>query len=106
MNRRMNYINSDFNPTMAAVTSFNSIVQQVQASNLNYQLQLTPFTAKISLKKTHTKDRFGRPFQSEAFPHVNVRGLPKPPKPGTYREPGSVKFSKTGNQNEPGSPKN
>ena len=33
------------------------------------------------------------------------RGLPKPPKPGTYREPGSVKFSKTRNRNLPGSPK-
>ena len=27
------------------------------------------------------------------------RGLPKPPKPGTYREPGSVRFSKTSNRN-------
>ena len=27
------------------------------------------------------------------------RGLPKPPKPGTYREPGSVKFLKTSNRN-------
>ena len=34
-----------------------------------------------------------------------TRGLPKPPKPGTYREPGSVKFSKTRNRNLPGSPK-
>ena len=57
---------------MAAVTTFNSIIQQLQASNLNYQLQLTPFTAKISLKKTYIKDRFGRPFQSEVSPHVNV----------------------------------
>ena len=33
------------------------------------------------------------------------RGLPKPPKPGTYQEPGSVKISKTRNRNLPGSPK-
>ena len=30
---------------------------------------------------------------------MGVTGLPKPPKPGTYREPESVKFSKTSNRN-------
>ena len=39
------------------------------------------------------------------YMEVVYRGLPKPPKPGTYREPGSVKFSKTRNRNLPGSPK-
>ena len=56
---------------MAAVKTFNSIVQQVQASNLNYHLQLTPFAANISLKKTNIKDRFGRPIQTEVVPHVD-----------------------------------
>ena len=50
---------------MAAVNTFYSIVQQVQDSNLNYHLQLTPFAAKISLKRTSIKDRFGRPLQSK-----------------------------------------
>ena len=36
---------------------------------------------------------------------VENRAQPKPPKPGTYREPGSVKFSKNRNRNLPGSPK-
>ena len=39
------------------------------------------------------------------FSYTIVRGLPKPPKPGTYQEPGSVKISKTRNRNLPGSPK-
>ena len=36
---------------------------------------------------------------------IDDRGLPKPPKPGTYQEPGNVKFSKTRNRNLPGSSK-
>ena len=58
----MDYINSDISPTMAAVKTFYRIVQQVQTSNLNYQLHLTPFAANISLKKTPVKDRSGGPL--------------------------------------------
>ena len=47
---------------MAAVKTFYRIVQQVQTSNLNYQLHLTPFAANISLKKTTVKDRSGHPL--------------------------------------------
>ena len=36
---------------------------------------------------------------------AKARGQPKPLKPGTYRETGGVKFSKTRNRNLPGSPK-
>ena len=60
----MDCINSDIDPTMAAVKTFYDIVQQIQASNLNYQLYLTPYAANISLKKTPTKDISGRPFPS------------------------------------------
>ena len=59
---------------MAAVNTFYSIVQQVQDSNLNYHLQLTPFAAKISLKRTSIKDRFGRPFQ-QVDPNKKVEAL-------------------------------
>ena len=38
---------------MAAKRSFDSILEQVQASNLNFQLQVSPFSATI------IKDKFG-----------------------------------------------
>ena len=44
---------------MVAKRSFDSILEQVQASNLNFQLQVSPFSATISLKKTLIKDKFG-----------------------------------------------
>ena len=49
--------NSDLklNPTMAATSVFDSIVRQIQLSNLNIKLQLSPFAAEISLKKTPSK---------------------------------------------------
>ena len=50
---------SDLNPTMIASRTFHSIIQQIQSSNLNFQLQLSPFSANISLKKSPLKDKFG-----------------------------------------------
>ena len=44
---------------MVAKRSFDSILEQVQASNLNFQLQVSPFSATISLKKTLIRDKFG-----------------------------------------------
>ena len=58
----MYLINSESSPTMAAATAFNNIVQQVQSSNLNFMIQLSPFAANISLKKTPLKDHSGIPF--------------------------------------------
>jgi hypothetical protein len=59
-NRRMpqNRI-SDLDTAMFAKRSFDSILEQVQASNLNFQLQISPFSATISLKKTLIKDKLG-----------------------------------------------
>ena len=54
--------NSDLNPTMAASRTFDSILQQVQSSNLNFQLQISPFAANISLKRSPIRDRNGAPF--------------------------------------------
>ena len=46
--------------TMMANQTFNDIVNKVQNSHLNYQLQLSPFSAIISLKKPLIKTRFGQ----------------------------------------------
>ena len=67
MNRSKNYNNSDLNSTMsAAAVAFDRIVQLIQSSNLNFKLELSPFAANISLKKTPVKDVTGIPF----LPHV------------------------------------
>ena len=58
----MDLISSESNPTMAAATAFHNIVQQIQSSNLNFMMQLSPFAANISLKKTPLKDHSGIPF--------------------------------------------
>ena len=50
---------SDLNPTMAAKKSFESILETIQASNLNFQLRLSPFSATISLKKSLIRDKSG-----------------------------------------------
>ena len=53
---------SDLDSTMIAATAFNNIVRLVQLSNLNFKLQLSPFSANIALKKTLVKDRSNPPF--------------------------------------------
>jgi hypothetical protein len=50
---------SDRDPTMAAKRSFENILEQIQSSNLNFQLQLSPFSASISLKKSFIRDKTG-----------------------------------------------
>ena len=62
---------SDFNPTMVANKTFESILEQVRTSNLNFQLQISPFSALISLKKSPVKDISGRPIppQKPSFSH-------------------------------------
>jgi hypothetical protein len=51
--------NSDENPTMVASRTFHNILEQIQCSKLNFQLQIPPFSANISLKKTPIKDKSG-----------------------------------------------
>ena len=53
-------INSDL--TMLATKAFNNILDCVQNSCLNYQVQLSPFSAVISIKKTLVKNMQGIPF--------------------------------------------
>ena len=50
---------SDFNPTMAACDAFEKVLNCVKTSNLNFCLQLSPFSANISIKKTLVKDKSG-----------------------------------------------
>ena len=50
---------SDQDPTMVAKQTFQQIIEQIQVSNLNFQLELSPFSARISLRKSLVKDKFG-----------------------------------------------
>ena len=69
MDRSMNkFKTSDFNPTMVASRTFDSILQQIQSSNLNFQLQISPFAANISLKRSPVKDRTGTPILQPKLP--------------------------------------
>ena len=47
---------------MVASKTFDSILEQIQASNLNFQLQISPFSANISLKRSPIKDKSGAPI--------------------------------------------
>ena len=54
------FISSDnCNPEMLAAQAFDNILDRIQRSNLNFQLQVSPFSAQISLKKSLIKDRSG-----------------------------------------------
>ena len=46
---------------MLASKAFDHLLQQVQTSSLNYQIQISPFSAIISLKKSLIKDKAGVP---------------------------------------------
>ena len=48
---------------MAVSNTFNSIVNEIQMSKLNFAIQLTPFAAYITLKKTTQIDMDGVPCQ-------------------------------------------
>ena len=57
------FLDSDCNNlTMLATKSFDDILEQVRASSLNFQIQISPFSAIISLKKSLTKDKSGNPI--------------------------------------------
>ena len=57
-------ISSDVtNPEMLADQTFKNIIDGIQNSNLNFQLQVSPFSAFISLKKSLVKDKSGSYLQ-------------------------------------------
>ena len=60
MKMNQHTIKADFeNEASSASGAFDWILQQILSSNLNYSLQLTPFSAVISLKKSLIKDKNG-----------------------------------------------
>ena len=77
------FTNSDVkvNPTMLATEKFNQIVQQVQTSGLNFYLQISPFSAVISIKRSLIKDKSGKvifspkPVSPPAFPHASNENI-------------------------------
>ena len=44
---------------MAASIAFNTILDQIRGSNLNFQMHLSPFSANISLKSSLIKNKSG-----------------------------------------------
>jgi hypothetical protein len=59
----MNF-NSDVFTTMAATLKFDDILRTVQSSNLNFHLEISPFSAIIHIKKSLITNKFG----SSLFP--------------------------------------
>ena len=47
---------------MLATKSFDHIIEEIQRSCLNFQLQISPFSAVISLKKSLIRDVTGKPL--------------------------------------------
>ena len=66
---------SDEDPTMAVTRTFDSILEQILSSNFNFQLQISPFSANISLKKSPIKDKSG----ASVLPSPTVASCPHPP---------------------------
>ena len=54
--------NSNSDVTMAANNAFANILSCIQSSGLNHKIQMTPFSANISLKKSLIKTLSGSPF--------------------------------------------
>ena len=52
----------DSDVTMVAAQAFSKVLDCIQNSHLNYQIQLTPFSAVISVKKTLVKNKLGAPI--------------------------------------------
>ena len=59
---------------MNASNSFENNIHQVQNSNLNFKIDLSPFSAVISLKKSYLRDKSGNfifpsPFSEISWSH-------------------------------------
>ena len=50
---------SDLDTTMLAKNAFDEILEMIKTSNLNFQMNLSPFSASISLKKSLIRGKFG-----------------------------------------------
>ena len=61
---------SDLQPAMLASEAFHKILNMIQSSNLNFQLQVSPFSAQISLRKTLVKDKTGASILPPSLPSI------------------------------------
>jgi hypothetical protein len=60
----------DSEAKMAASTTFDYILEQIKTSNPNFWIQLSPFSATISLKKSLVKDVSGLPVMPPIPSHA------------------------------------
>ena len=71
-------INSYVNvsPAMLATKTFNDTIEKVQSSCLNFQLQLSPFSAVISIKKSFVKDKLENVhLPAQSLRHASVENI-------------------------------
>merc|ERR1712179_739489 len=66
---------SECNLTMLATQSFNHILDQIQTSCLNFQIQISPFSAIISLKKSIIRDQSGKPLLSKKLSNISSEDI-------------------------------
>ena len=52
-------VNSDAYTTMDATLKFDDILKTIQSSNLNFHLEISPFSAIIHIKKSLITNKFG-----------------------------------------------
>ena len=70
-------INSDKEAAMHASLEFHDILNRIQSSSLNFQLQVTPFSAQILLKKTLQKDKAGAFLLPSCMPSIASEDIEK-----------------------------
>ena len=58
---------SDPEPTMVAKRTFDKLLEQIQSSNLNFHLTISPFSASIFLKKSLKKSVKTASLENESF---------------------------------------
>ena len=61
---------SDQNSAMMASNTFDRLLREIQSSNLNFQLQVSPFSAQISLKKSLVRERDGT-YRHPVLPSIS-----------------------------------
>ena len=59
---------------MLASKKFDGILREIQASHLNFSIQLTPFSALISIRKSFVTDRSGAVILPENALHDKSHG--------------------------------
>ena len=67
--------NSYSNLTMLATKSFDHILELVQTSCLNSHIQISPFSAFISLKKSLIRDQSGKPFLPTKLRNISTENV-------------------------------